>query len=584
MSGESVKCFVSEQERRRQEQECQRAARATRFQRREERCGASTLDDRSVSSAPARGAIPSRTGEILEHNDRNPFDLENPVEHGSPHVLGHLVSTPYVLSRSQRGQPYHMAARADSRLAMRPTQSAPITPEKGREQETIHLSELTHSPEDPRGFSVGVSSTRPFHTPTHPKNEDYYEDIGISPTTRYTSIGARHKVISPLEHIRCPLPLTPREEESKFASQQSERETSWGLYSLGPLSLRGPRSPFNLKRSTPIVESDAIQAQGLLSPIPDISRRTVSSLEQSSPLPAPPTTEEFVKETQSWNHESSLMSPPYPNVRIVPSTELTHQLVDLLQINQCTRFELIKAMQYYIQIINGRDPETKDNFWVLAAYFWKCLMQRPSQLPNGINNEIFQSKEVYEGALWLSQLIMDPERMEMVNEATMRLDNEERKMLNSPTLSLLDKVEQGRSARADDLIGGYSYTSQFWDQQKIAQVAKEYRRSMGNTTTPSYEDLEESRRLPPTELDRRLLIVPEERGEHRVRTADGVWELKPSSGKSRKEENEFFSERTARRLALQNASDTLMSAINPRDEDICLAKQYKERIHGDKLL
>ncbi|KIK50056.1 hypothetical protein GYMLUDRAFT_253318 [Collybiopsis luxurians FD-317 M1] len=138
--------------------------------------------------------------------------------------------------------------------------------------------------------------------------------------------------------------------------------------------------------------------------------------------------------------------------------------------------------------------------------------------------------------------------------------------------------------RADDLIGGYSYTSQFRDQQKIAQVAKEYCRSMGNTTTPSYEDLEESRQLPPTELDCRLLIVPKERGEHQVRTANGVWELKPSSGKSRKEENEFFSERTARCLALQNASDTLMSAINPRDKDIRLAKQYKERIHGDKLL
>src|ERR1700761_5673062 len=123
---------------------------------------------------------------------------------------------------------------------------------------------------------------------------------------------------------------------------------SQGLYSLGPLSLRGPQSPFNLKQSTPIVESDAIQAQGLLSQIPDIGRRTVSSLEQSSPLPAPPMTEEFVRETQNWNCESSLMSPPYQNVCVVPSTELTHQLVNLLQINQCTCFELIKAMQYYI--------------------------------------------------------------------------------------------------------------------------------------------------------------------------------------------------------------------------------------------
>ena len=88
-------------------------------------------------------------GKILEHNDRDLFDLENPVEHRSPYVPGHLVLTPYVLSHSQRGQPYHMAARADLRLAMRPTQSAPITPKKGREQETIHLLELTHSPEDP---------------------------------------------------------------------------------------------------------------------------------------------------------------------------------------------------------------------------------------------------------------------------------------------------------------------------------------------------------------------------------------------------------------------------------------------------
>ena len=100
--------------------------------------------------------------------------------------------------------------------------------------------------------------------------------------------------------------------------------------------------------------------------------------------------------------------------------------------------------------------------------------------------------------------------MEMVNKATMTqlesiqksqinfllntiVGNKERKMLNSPMLSLLDKVEQGRSARADNLIGGYSYTSQFWDQQKIAQAAREYRRSKGETATPSYEDLEELR-------------------------------------------------------------------------------------------
>ena len=34
-------------------------------------------------------------------------------------------------------------------------------------------------------------------------------------------------------------------------------------------------------------------------------------------------------------------------------------------------------------------------------------------------------------------------------------------------------------------------------------------------------------------------------------------------------------------MALQNASDTLMSGVNPQDEDIHLAKEYKERLHGD---
>ena len=66
---------------------------------------------------------------------------------------------------------------------MRLTQSALITPEKGRDQDTIQLTELTCSPEVPRGFSVGVRATHPFHTPTRPENEDYYEDVALSPTT-----------------------------------------------------------------------------------------------------------------------------------------------------------------------------------------------------------------------------------------------------------------------------------------------------------------------------------------------------------------------------------------------------------------
>ena len=103
------------------------------------------------------------------------------------------------------------------------------------------------------------------------------------------------------------------------------------------------------------------------------------------------------------------MSPPYLKDCVIPPTKLTHQLVDLLKINQCTRFELKQAMRHYIRLIDSREPEMKDDFWVLAAYFRKRLMQSPSQLPNGVNNNIFHLKEEYEGALWLVQLLTDPE-------------------------------------------------------------------------------------------------------------------------------------------------------------------------------
>ena len=118
-------------------------------------------------------------------------------------------------------------------------------------------------------------------------------------------------------------------------------------------------------------------------------------------------------------------------------------------------------------------------------------MQPPFQMQDRINNRLLQLKEKYEGALWLCQLLMDPDRMEMVNQATNdclesiqrsqinlplvdNIDNKMRRMLNSPTISLLDKRENERVNRASDLTGGYSYTSQFHDQQRIAREAQEY--------------------------------------------------------------------------------------------------------------
>ena len=153
--------------------------------------------------------------------------------------------------------------------------------------------------------------------------------------------------MSPSDQRRHALPITPIHEKLRFASQQVDHKADLSRHPLGQRSPRGPGSPFVLKPSTPMV-GVLTQAQGLLILIPDVSCRTVSLLEQSSPLPAPVLADNFVRETRDWNYKSSLMSPPYSNVQVAPSTELTHQLVDLLQLNQCTHFKLIKAMQYYI--------------------------------------------------------------------------------------------------------------------------------------------------------------------------------------------------------------------------------------------
>ena len=192
MSGKLPKPFVSEQERRSQEIRRQNEERSIRYRRRDERCEGSGFDTRSVISAPTRDL-----GEIFDRLENDPFDPENPIERDSPHAPGHLGETPYVSTRFQRGQPHHMAARADSRLALRLSQSAPITPEKGRENTTIQLAELTRTPEQPRGISVGMGTTRMFHTPSRLEHEDVLDVPASTPSRRYTSIGFRHEDVSP---------------------------------------------------------------------------------------------------------------------------------------------------------------------------------------------------------------------------------------------------------------------------------------------------------------------------------------------------------------------------------------------------
>ena len=331
MSRKLPKPFVSEQELRRQEIRRQNEECSSRHWQQDERCKASILDNWSIISAPTRDL-----GDFFEQLERDPFDPENPVDRDSPYASGHLGETPHVLTCFQRGQPHHMAQRADLRQALRLSQSAPITPKQGRENTTIQLAELTCTPEQPRGISVGMGIPHPLRTPLCLEPEEDLDLPGSTPSRRYTSIGVWHKDVLPSDRRRRALPIMLIHEESKFASQQVEYKADLSRHPSGQRSPRGPRSAFVLKPSMPIVGGVSTQAQGLLSLILDVSCWTVSSLEQSNLLPAPVSADNFVRETWDWNCKSSLMSPPYSTILVTLSMELTHQLIDLLQLNQCT--------------------------------------------------------------------------------------------------------------------------------------------------------------------------------------------------------------------------------------------------------
>ena len=69
-----------------------------------------------------------------------------------------------------------------------------------------------------------------------------------------------------------------------------------------------------------------------------------------------------------WERGRSLLSPPYGNVKVEPTTELSHRLRDLMSIKKCTKYKLAKVMRYYIQLM-GQEVDPSLEFWPLASHF-----------------------------------------------------------------------------------------------------------------------------------------------------------------------------------------------------------------------
>ena len=120
-----------------------------------------------------------------------------------------------------------------------------------------------------------------------------------------------------------------------------------------------------------------------------------------------------------------LQSPPYWNLEIRPLIELSYRLLDLMAIKKCTKYELEKAMRYYVRLM-GQEADLTLGFWPLTSHFWKLLTHNPSKLPRGLLNPLLANWEIYEDAIWVYNILMDPEQMEIITEATQHRDQSQR--------------------------------------------------------------------------------------------------------------------------------------------------------------
>ena len=449
---------------------------------------------RSTASAPEELHVPEEAEWLPEHEDI--------FGYASPHLPGHLMSSPQGVP-VQRGIPYHTAARADSRVSIRAVQSAPETP--GREQDPIPLEELYPSREEEL-ISMGLSRQWSVQTPPRVERELSLE--APSPTQvsrRMTSVGVEDLHRSSEENVV--MDIIPEERGEPFPASTSRFRLNEEPVRFSPSIRR--RMTDGTSGNTSFLFGSRGESRERPREQSEQKEEEEYSLEHARTRMSSDRT--FQEDIRVWGREQSLLSPPYRNMKVEPSTELSLRLRDLMAIGKCTKYELEKAMRYYVRLM-GRETDPSLNFWSLASHFRKLMSHNPSELPRGLLNPLLADRDVYENAIWIYHILKDPEQMEKITRATDERDASTRaskidypltpsmqgvtqSRLNSPTVSLMDRTSSFRKEHEDQpssMADQFRYTSQYRDQLRISARARQSKSAEKREIVIPYEQRESS--------------------------------------------------------------------------------------------
>ena len=122
------------------------------------------------------------------------------------------------------------------------------------------------------------------------------------------------------------------------------------------------RNPMSFPPNTPTVAEDNREGRGEFCVLPRISQEEVPQ-EIMAPQPRSHNTNPY-----GWEHGKSLLSPPYSLSKLEPNTETSFRLVDLMTMGQCTKYELMSVMRYYLSLMGYQSVED-NTFWGLASFF-----------------------------------------------------------------------------------------------------------------------------------------------------------------------------------------------------------------------
>ncbi|KIK69413.1 hypothetical protein GYMLUDRAFT_53820 [Collybiopsis luxurians FD-317 M1] len=146
-------------------------------------------------------------------------------------------------------------------------------------------------------------------------------------------------------------------------------------------------------------------------------RRGGSSLQQGQ---VPLLLAQFTEVRNKWHTSNTLLLPPNQNIPILPGSETTYHLMDLIMAKKCTKYEVKWVLLYLITCL-GRTPSSNLLFLPMHQYFLNLLMQHPKELPNHIYESLVDPVFIQD-LLWVFNLLMDPKHMYAICQVTQEME------------------------------------------------------------------------------------------------------------------------------------------------------------------